>query len=85
MQDADGDFWIVTDKGAGILNTATGEMLMVFNRNTLQPETVSLLDAGNHKIIFGSNKSFVYDKNNKQITALLDATEKQIDNCCFLF
>jgi hypothetical protein len=78
MQDADGDLWIVTDKGAGILNTASGEMQMIFAKNTSEPEAVCLLDAGNSKIIFGSNKSFVYDKKTKQTTALLDANGENI-------
>ena len=78
MQDADGDLWIATDKGAGILNTASGDMQMVFAKNTSEPEALCLLDGGNKKIIFGSGKSFVYDKKSRQTIALIDATGKNI-------
>jgi hypothetical protein len=53
-------------------------MQTVINVNTLEPEKVCLLDAGKSKVVFGSRKSFIYDKKNKQKTILLDANGENI-------
>ncbi len=72
IQDGDGDLWIATGKGTGILDAATGRFETVFYQKTSDPAyTIQLIDATHQKILFiCSGKTWLYNKKTKQLTYL---------------